>query len=339
MARTKKPRPVGWRGVPESHLLRIARDNWRNPAKARFLGGPTPEEARSIILSLTGKDPGPPPVDERLTPNPPGKRVPTRAATRQAHAGKFTGLTVGQLELAALKAFPSSPRQLAIRGEINRRLARGERAWTPPVGHRWGPKKKNPPRRPGDDSGWGPGSGYQSAGAIKTVAQLKKVATELLARVHGSSVMASAAQSALRAPDYFMARPSLQADLLDMHRRYVTEERGRRRNPVSKRRRTRVVLGSERLVRLRNVKAKVRTVQAILRPKRRRGIVRGVNPPAGQFLGRVERLEYIHAHDGKPYFHDFTPRAYMVVQEDGTILLYHPSHKLWKPFAVPDQTK
>jgi hypothetical protein len=75
--RHDKPRPVGWRGVPEKHLLRIARENWKHPAKARFLGGPTPEQARSIITTLTGKDPGPPPVDERLK-NPYGKRAKYR---------------------------------------------------------------------------------------------------------------------------------------------------------------------------------------------------------------------------------------------------------------------
>lgn len=73
-ARRNKPRPVGWRGVPEKHLLKIARDNFKNPAKARFLGGPTPEEARSIIITLTGKDPGPPPIDERLKGNPRRRR-------------------------------------------------------------------------------------------------------------------------------------------------------------------------------------------------------------------------------------------------------------------------
>jgi len=39
--------------------------------------------------------------------------------------------TIGQLQIAALRAFPSSPYQLEIRAEIDRRHARGERAWTP----------------------------------------------------------------------------------------------------------------------------------------------------------------------------------------------------------------
>ena len=46
--------------------------------------------------------------------------------------------TVSQLQIAALKAFPSSPYQLEIRAELNRRHARGERAWVPPT------RKKNP---------------------------------------------------------------------------------------------------------------------------------------------------------------------------------------------------
>lgn len=43
----------------------------------------------------------------------------------------MTEATLGQLQIAALKAFPSSPYQLEIRAEINRRHERGEKVWTP----------------------------------------------------------------------------------------------------------------------------------------------------------------------------------------------------------------
>lgn len=133
--------------IPDQHLLRIARDNWKNPAKARFLGGPTPEESREIITRLTGRDPGPPPVDERLERisrevademkrrSNPSKETRVRAGRKKV---ALKDATIGQLQIAALKAFPSSPYQKEIRAELDRRHARGERAWVPP-------SKKNPP--------------------------------------------------------------------------------------------------------------------------------------------------------------------------------------------------
>lgn len=79
---------------------------------------------------------------------------------------------------------------------------------------------------------WGPGKDFQSTGPIKTVAQLRKVARELLAHTHAGSVMAALANLALNHPDVVMARPRDQTELLDMHRRYVTAERkGRFGNP------------------------------------------------------------------------------------------------------------
>lgn len=44
--------------VPEKHQLRIARDTMKmSDAGARILGGPNKEEARAIIIKLTGVDP------------------------------------------------------------------------------------------------------------------------------------------------------------------------------------------------------------------------------------------------------------------------------------------
>lgn len=52
----KAPRGLS---VPEQHQLRIARDTLKmNDVFARIMGGPTKEEARQIIIRLTGKDPG-----------------------------------------------------------------------------------------------------------------------------------------------------------------------------------------------------------------------------------------------------------------------------------------
>lgn len=84
----------------------------------------------------------------------------------------------------------------------------------------------NPARRrrneaePGD---WG-GKDF-SLGKYKTVAQLKRAAETLIDHVHPGSVMAAAARSAIRSPDYFLARPEHQAELADMIRRYVSPER------------------------------------------------------------------------------------------------------------------
>lgn len=83
---------------------------------------------------------------------------------------------------------------------------------------------------------WGPGKDFQSAGPIKTVAQLHKVARDILSCVQSPSKMEAAANSALRSPDYFMSRPELQRDLLDVQQRYCTpERRGRfgRANPAT----------------------------------------------------------------------------------------------------------
>jgi hypothetical protein len=42
--------------VPEIHQLRVARDTLKmSDIGARIMGGPTKEEARAIILRLTGK--------------------------------------------------------------------------------------------------------------------------------------------------------------------------------------------------------------------------------------------------------------------------------------------
>ena len=42
--------------VPEQHQLRIAKDTLKmSDVGARIMGGPTKEEAREIILRLTGK--------------------------------------------------------------------------------------------------------------------------------------------------------------------------------------------------------------------------------------------------------------------------------------------
>ncbi len=44
--------------VPDQHQLKIARDTLKMPdeiARLRILGGPTKDEARAIILRLTGR--------------------------------------------------------------------------------------------------------------------------------------------------------------------------------------------------------------------------------------------------------------------------------------------
>ena len=69
--------------------------------------------------------------------------------------------TLSQLQVAALKAFPSSPYQLAIRAEINRRHARGEKTWLPPKG--------NPPREFVPDEG--PAEHIRNALQILTLAE------------------------------------------------------------------------------------------------------------------------------------------------------------------------
>lgn len=46
-------------------------------------------------------------------------------AWRARLAKRMAGMTVGQLQIAALKAFPSSPYQIAINAEINKRAVEG----------------------------------------------------------------------------------------------------------------------------------------------------------------------------------------------------------------------
>jgi hypothetical protein len=70
---------------------------------------------------------------------------------------------------------------------------------------------------------------------------------------------------------------------------------------------------------------------------RRRNPLIGVlgNPPAdAKYLGKATYIEYTHGHDGKKYYHEFKPAVYAQVQDDGSLLLWHPTNNLWKLFPV-----
>ena len=54
-----------------------------------------------------------------------------RQIVTAARKGNIQGLTLGQLQIAALKAFPSSLYQKVVRAEINRRLDAGEKVTIP----------------------------------------------------------------------------------------------------------------------------------------------------------------------------------------------------------------
>lgn len=59
------------------------------------------------------------------------------------------------------------------------------------------------------------------------------------------------------------------------------------------------------------------------------------NPPDAKYLGKVTYMEYIHGHDGQPYYHHFKPAVYAQVTNDGRVMLWHPTNNLWKLFPVP----
>jgi hypothetical protein len=60
-----------------------------------------------------------------------------------------------------------------------------------------------------------------SAGPIKSVKQLKAICENILSCVQDPSKMASAAKMALRSPDYVLARPAFQNELLDIQKRIL----------------------------------------------------------------------------------------------------------------------
>lgn len=49
-------------------------------------------------------------------------------------------------------------------------------------------------------------------------------------------------------------------------------------------------------------------------------------------LGDVEYLEYTHATDGEEYYHEFRPGAQLWALKDGSLLIEHPTRKLWKDY-------
>jgi len=72
--------------------------------------------------------------------------------------------------------------------------------------------------------------------------------------------------------------------------------------------------------------------------RRKRNPVIGIlgNPPRdGKYLGKVTYIEYTHGHDGQRYYHDFKPAVYAQVTDDGGVILWHPTNKLWKLFPEP----
>lgn len=55
------------------------------------------------------------------------------------------------------------------------------------------------------------------------------------------------------------------------------------------------------------------------------------NPTArGKVMGRVTRMEYVHAEDGQHYFHDFGLGVYVRAMPDGSLLLTHRKKRLWE---------
>lgn len=165
-------------------------------------------------------------------------------------------------------------------------VARGvDRAMRRAFGGRGLKGKRNP---------WGPGKDFQSTGPITTVAQLKRIARDLLAAVDPTSVMAAAARYAIASPDVFLARPQYQADLLDMHRRYTTGDSLKASRSARKRR-------------------------GRMNPRRnpQLALVGALNPPLGQAI----ELRY-HRTGGEHtgyYKHTFTSRATVFAMRDGSL--------------------
>lgn len=58
------------------------------------------------------------------------------------------------------------------------------------------------------------------------------------------------------------------------------------------------------------------------------------NPPvAGTLSDRVYELRYRHAKDHRDYKHSFGPGVKAILLEDGRVVLWHPTKRLWKDFA------
>lgn len=245
--------------------------------------------------------------------------------------------TIDQLQIAALKAFPSSPYQREIRAEIDRRHARGEKPYFP---------GKNPrettARYPEYTVKGRRFNSYDEALAYwrvhggtfmekldaYTPAYVVKYAHE---RNNPRETTARYTRTRVRAPGRFL-RGSFR-----------TVDPGRPGH-------TKLVVG--RVKRGRTVARGPRkgrpalAVQAVLRERRpgrivqrRRNPVMAVlgNPPVklARTLGEVEKIEYTHGYDRKRYEHTFRPRAKIGMTDTGAIVIWHPQHKLWDLFEVP----
>lgn len=210
-------------------------------------------------------------------------------------------------------------------------------------------------RRRKNPAGWGTGRDYQSLGPIKTVAQLRAVARELLRFVRPDSRMASAANLALRSPDYFLARPDSQRELLDFLRVYAGAakipatvrrlfENPKRARRVKRNRpryseqvawETIAAYAANAIRQHRQGKSppvalfyNMETVAERMLDQLERGIHANPtlaifgNPPRGKVkkqLGRVVEVRYKRDDDGKLYFHKYTSRPRLCALSDGSI--------------------
>jgi hypothetical protein len=91
-----------------------------------------------VIIVLTDGDSSVVVLDSKTDPGN-YTRSPKKRASRSVKK-PLSDMTLSALQLAALRAFPSSPKQLEIRKEIEKRLASGEKTWLPPLKS---PKKRS----------------------------------------------------------------------------------------------------------------------------------------------------------------------------------------------------
>jgi len=79
----------------------------------------------------------------------------------------------------------------------------------------------------------------------------------------------------------------------------------------------------------REVESQARELDRV-RGRRRNPSLLVIGNPRGKVLGRVTRIEYVHAEDGQHYFHDFGGGVQVRAMPDGSLRMSHPSKRLWE---------
>lgn len=302
--------------VPEQHQLKIARDSLKMPdAMLGVMGGPSKVEAREIVKRLTGKTP-------KENPGTKGERITARDVNVLKNANGYW----------VLSTIKDGHRVQNVYGDYTKREAMRE--FLAAVN---GPQK-NPAGRAkamtpwyveGGKPGKMGGRTSQSLYSYELAEELakrwsKELGLATIRRADNEDTIVGQAVDGKITAGPRLKNPRGVSPTPKEAREILAMLRAKRKAVLIKR-------GAVGKTRLRRA-GKKRTMKG-----RRSNPVIGIlgNPPVdAKYLGKVTYIEYTHGHDGKKYFHDFTPAVFAQVMDDGSVRLWHPTNNLWKLFPV-----